>query len=71
MSVTKVQTEIIYEVIFEDKEYSVIHTEDANLGVTSWDVFDDTGHMLADEAAIPIIEYTIENMEDSDNFAFS
>jgi hypothetical protein len=63
MSVTKVQTETTYNVEIDGAEYSVIHCEDNNLGYTSWDVFDDSGFLLSDQEALPIIEYTIENMD--------
>ena len=63
MSVTKLQTETTYNVEFDGAEYSVIHCEDSNMGFTAWDVFDEGGFMLPDDEALPIIEYTIENMD--------
>jgi hypothetical protein len=71
MSVTKVQTETTYNVEFNEVEYSVIHCEDTNLGITSWDVFDDSGHLLEDVDALPIIEYTIDHMDNGGDFAFA
>jgi hypothetical protein len=71
MSVTKVQTETIYNVEFNDVEYSVIHCEDTNLGAVSWDVFDDAGFLLQDADALPIIELVIEHMDDGGDFAFA
>lgn len=71
MSVTKVQTETTYNVEFDGIEYTVIHTEDSNMGYTSWDVFSDYGDMLSDYDALPIIEYTIENMDSGGDFAFA
>lgn len=64
MSVTKVQTETTYEVEFKDKEYTVVHIEDANFqsGVSSWEVFDDAGPLEEGMEFLEVVEYTIENM---------
>jgi hypothetical protein len=65
MSVTKVQTETTYEVEFKDKEYTVVHIEDANFqsGFASWEVFDDAGPIEEGIEFLEVVEYTIENMD--------
>lgn len=75
-SLSKVQTEVMYEVLFEGKNYSVIHIENLDMD-SSWDViedpieeddeFDDNIHyvhnqIVDEDIKAKIIEFVIENI---------
>lgn len=64
-NIKKVQSEIMFDVIFEGREYSVILTEDTDpeSGYTSWEIYDDDGEDVTNvKLESDIIAYVIENM---------
>jgi hypothetical protein len=48
-NITKIQTDYTYEVVYNDKHYTVIQIEDLENGYLQWDIFDDIGNDLDEE----------------------
>jgi len=63
--ISKVQTETMYEVMYDGSSYSVMSTESLDQGYMDWDVFDDFGANLEEEfpkLADEIIAFVIQNI---------
>jgi len=64
MSIKLLQKETTYEIIYNEKEYSVTVLEDGvSLGYTCYDVFDEFGNILKGETELELISYLEANIE--------
>jgi hypothetical protein len=64
MSVTLLQTEMSYEVVYNEKEYTVVVLEDAvSLGYTNYDVLDEYGDIVEGPLEDEIIHYLESNID--------
>lgn len=62
--ISKVQTEVLYEVVYDGHSYSVMSVESLDQGYMDWDVFDDSGASMDEVAphlADEIIAFVIQN----------
>jgi len=63
-SISKIQTDYTYNVVYNDTEYTVTCEENLLEGYIEWSVFDEEGELLEEfnpELGDEIIEYIIKN----------
>jgi hypothetical protein len=63
MSVTLLQKETTYDVVYKDQSYQVTVLEDSvSLGYTNYDVYDEEGEVVNSSLEQEIIDYLEENI---------
>jgi hypothetical protein len=63
MSVTLLQKETTYDVVYKDQSYQVTVLEDSvSLGYTNYDVYDEEGEVVNSSLEQEIINYLEENI---------
>jgi hypothetical protein len=63
MSVTLLQKETTYDVVYKDQSYQVTVLEDSvSLGYTNYDVYDEEGEIVDSSLEQEIIDYLEENI---------
>jgi hypothetical protein len=63
MSVTLLQKETTYDVVYKDQSYQVTVLEDSvSLGYTNYDVYDEEGEVVTSSLEQEIIDYLEENI---------
>lgn len=62
--ITKIQTDITYNVVYDGEGYTIVQVEDLENGYLQWDVFDEDGNDLEEtneELRDEIISFIIQN----------
>jgi hypothetical protein len=63
MSVTLLQKETTYDVVYKDQSYQVTVLEDSvSLGYTNYDVYDEEGEVVNSSLEQEVINYLEENI---------
>ena len=63
MSVTLLQKETTYDVVYKDQSYQVTVLEDSvSIGYTNYDVYDEEGEVVNSSLEQEIIDYLEENI---------
>jgi hypothetical protein len=63
MSVTLLQKETTYDVVYKDQSYQVTVLEDSvSVGYTNYDVYDEEGEIVDSSLEQEIIDYLEENI---------
>ena len=62
--ITKIQTDITYNVVYDGEGYTIVQVEDLENGYLQWDVFDEDGNDLEEtneELRDEIISFVVQN----------
>lgn len=62
--ITKIQTDITYNVVYDGEGYTIVQVEDLENGYLQWDVFDEDGNDLDEtdtELRDEIISFVVQN----------
>ena len=63
MSVTLLQKETTYDVVYKDQSYQVTVLEDSvSIGYTNYDVYDEEGEVVDSSLEQEVIDYLEENI---------
>lgn len=64
-SIKKIQTEYLYDIVYNGEGFTVIQIENLDEGYLQWDVFDDSGFDVEqgnEKLREEIIAFVLENM---------